>query len=103
MSNPITIREIAKHNLKNPVLIDGFPGVGLVGTIVANFLINTLKLEQIGVIDSYKFPPISVVKDGEPHNPMRLYSGEQICNDGSCNQVIVLRRAIVFGRQYGCD
>ena len=64
MSNPITIREIAKHNLKDPVLIDGFPGVGLVGTIVANFLINTLKLEQIGVIDSYKFPPISVVKDG---------------------------------------
>ena len=89
MSNPITIREIAKHNLKDPVLIDGFPGVGLVGTIVANFLINTLKLEQIGVIDSYKFPPISVVKDGVPHNPMRLYSGEQICNDGSCNQVIV--------------
>ena len=89
MSNSITIHEITKHNLKDPVLIDGFPGVGLVGTIVANFLINALKLERIGVIDSYKFPPISVVKDGEPHNPMRLYAGEQICNDGSCNQVIV--------------
>ena len=89
MSKSITIHEITKHNLKDPVLIDGFPGVGLVGTIVANFLINALKLEQIGVIDSYKFPPISVVKDGEPHNPMRLYAGEQICNDGSCNQVIV--------------
>jgi len=89
MSNTITIRNIAKHNLKDAVLIDGFPGVGLVGTIVANFLINTLKLEQIGVIDSYKFPAISVIKDGEPHNPMRLYSGEQICNDGTCNQVAV--------------
>ena len=89
MSNSITIRNIAEHNLKGAVLIDGFPGVGLVGTIVANFLINTLKLEQIGVIDSYKFPAISVIKDGEPHNPMRLYSGEQICNDGTCNQVVV--------------
>ena len=89
MSNPITIRNIAKHKLKDAVLIDGFPGVGLVGTIVANFLINTLKLEQIGVIDSYKFPAISVIKDGEPHNPMRLYSGEQVCNDGTCNQVVV--------------
>ena len=89
MSNTITIRNIAKHKLKDAVLIDGFPGVGLVGTIVANFLINTLKLEQIGVIDSYKFPAISVIKDGEPHNPMRLYSGEQICNDGTCNQVAV--------------
>jgi uncharacterized protein len=89
MSNPITIRNIAEHDLKGAVLIDGFPGVGLVGTIVANFLINTLKLEQIGVIDSYRFPPISVIKEGVPHNPMRLYSGEQICNDGTCNQVAV--------------
>ena len=89
MSNPITIRDIAEHDLKGAVLIDGFPGVGLVGTIVANFLINTLELEQIGVIDSYKFPPISVIKEGVPHNPMRLYSGEQICNDGTCNQVAV--------------
>ena len=89
MSNPITIRDIAEHDLKGAVLIDGFPGVGLVGTIVANFLINSLKLEQIGVIDSHKFPPISVIKEGVPHNPMRLYSGEQICNDGTCNQVAV--------------
>ena len=85
----IKIHEISKQNLKGAVLIDGFPSIGLVGTIVANFLINTLKLEQIGVIDSLRFPAISVIKDGEPHNPMRLYSGEQVCNDGTCNQVVV--------------
>ena len=85
----IKIHEISKQNLKGAVLIDGFPSVGLVGTIVANFLINTLKLEQIGVIDSPLFPAISIIKDGEPHNPMRLYSGEQVCNDGTCNQVVV--------------
>jgi len=85
----IKIHEISKQNLKGAVLIDGFPSVGLVGTIVANFLINTLKLEQIGIIDSSRFPAISVVKDGVPHNPMRLYSGEQVCNDGTCNQVVV--------------
>ncbi|HJM17056.1 MAG TPA: PAC2 family protein [Candidatus Poseidoniia archaeon] len=85
----IKIHEISKQNLKGAVLIDGFPSVGLVGTIVANFLINTLKLEQIGVIDSPRFPAISIIKDGEPHNPMRLYSGEQVCNDGTCNQVVV--------------
>ena len=89
MSESIKIHEISKQKLKGAVLIDGFPSVGLVGTIVANFLINTLKLEQIGIIDSPKFPAISVVKDGEPHSPMRLYAGEQICNDGTCNQVVV--------------
>ena len=89
MSNSIIIRKIAEYNLKDAVLIDGFPSVGLVGTIVANFLINTLKLDQIGVIDSHKFPPISIVKEGKPHNPMRLYAGDQICSDGTCNQVAV--------------
>ena len=89
MSNSVKIHEIVKQNLKGAVLIDGFPSIGLVGTIVANFLINTLKLEQIGIIDSPRFPAISVVKDGEPHSPMRLYSGEQVCNDGTCNQVVV--------------
>ena len=89
MSDSIKIHEISKQKLKGAVLIVGFPSIGLVGTIVANFLINTLKLEQTGVIDSSRFPAISVVKDGEPHNPMRLYAGEQICNDGTCNQVVV--------------
>ena len=89
MSDSVKIHEIVKQNLKGAVLIDGFPSIGLVGTIVANFLINTLKLEQIGIIDSPRFPAISVVKAGEPHSPMRLYSGEQVCNDGTCNQVVV--------------
>ena len=89
MSDSINIHELSKQKLKDAVLIVGFPSIGLVGTIVANFLINNLKLEQIGIIDSTRFPAISVVKDGEPHNPMRLYAGEQVCNDGTCNQVVV--------------
>ena len=52
MSDSIKIHEISKQKLKGAVLINGFPSIGLVGTIVANFLINTLKLKQIGVIDS---------------------------------------------------
>ena len=89
MSNSLTIHDLKKLDLKNAVLINGFPSIGLVGTIVANFLINNLNLEQIGIIDSNRFPAISIVKEGEPHNPMRLYAGEQICNDGTCNQVVV--------------
>ena len=43
MSDSIKIHEISKQKLKGAVLIVGFPSIGLVGTIVANFLINTLK------------------------------------------------------------
>ena len=89
MNKSIEIHEIVENDLNGSVLIVGFPSVGLIGTIVSNFLINSLKLEQIGIIDSPNFPAISIIKNGEPHNPLRLYSGEQICNDGTCNRVVV--------------
>ena len=89
MSNNIRIRQNLKKNLKGSTFICGFPGVGLVGNIVANFLVNNLKLDQIGVIDSDTFPSISVIKDGVPNHPMRLYAGEQVCNNGKCNQIVI--------------
>ena len=84
MSQNINVQQIIEKDLKGSTFICGFPGVGLVGNIVANFLINNLKLEQIGIIDGPGFPSISVVKEGVPNHPMRLYSGEQICNNGNC-------------------
>ena len=81
MSNGIEIRQTLPKDLKGSTFICGLPGVGLVGNIVANFLVNNLKLEQIGIIDGFAFPSISVVKDGIPNHPMRLYAGEQVCND----------------------
>jgi len=89
MSNQININQIAEKDLQGSTFICGLPGVGLVGNIVANFLINNLKLEQIGVVDGNTFPSISVVKDGVPNHPMRLYAGEQICNNGKCNQIVI--------------
>ena len=38
MSDSVTIHEIIKQKLKGAVLIDGFPSVGLVGTIIGTFL-----------------------------------------------------------------
>ena len=89
MNNRINIHQTTEKNLKGSTFICGLPGVGLVGNIVANFLINNLKLEQIGIIDGNNFPSISVVKDGVPNHPMRLYAGEQICNNGKCNQIVI--------------
>tara|TARA_B100000902_G_scaffold142375_1_gene139991 strand:- start:90 stop:848 length:759 start_codon:yes stop_codon:yes gene_type:complete len=89
MSDSIIIRQTLDKNLKGSSFICGLPGVGLVGNIVANFLVNNLKLDQIGIIDGPSFPSISVVKDGIPNHPMRLYAGEQVCNDGKCNQIVI--------------
>ncbi len=72
----IEIHEIHKMDLKGAVILDGFPSVGLVSTIVTNYIVDTLKLRQIGVVDSMYFPTVSLIRGAEPHNPVRIYGGE---------------------------
>lgn len=86
----ISIVELEKRDLKGATVIDGFPSVGLVSTIAANYIINTLHLEQIALVESPRFPSVSVIREGEPLNPVRIYAGEQVCLEGECNQVVVL-------------
>ncbi|MDG6220781.1 MAG: PAC2 family protein [Candidatus Thermoplasmatota archaeon] len=69
--------ELKKIDLKGAVVIDGFPSVGLVSSIVANYLISLFDLEQIGVMDSLYFPTVSLIRDSEPHNPVRIYASEK--------------------------
>ena len=61
----IKVYELVRKDLKNAVVIDGFPSVGLVSSIVANYLINTLNLEQVGIMDSIYFPTVSLVRNSE--------------------------------------
>jgi uncharacterized protein len=70
----IKIYELKRVDLRGATVIDGFPSVGLVSTITANYLISTLKMEQIGILDSMHFPTVSVVRGSEPLNPVRIYS-----------------------------
>ncbi len=59
--------------LKKPVLIEGFPGIGLVGTISASHLVEKLKMELAGYITSDNFPPIAAVHGYTPLYPARIY------------------------------
>jgi len=61
--------------LTSGTVIAGFPSIGLVSTIVANYLIDALGLKQIGAMDSSQFPTLSVVHTGEPLSPVRIYGG----------------------------
>ena len=55
-------------------IIDGFTSVGLVSSIVANYLIALLKMEYIAVMDSNLFPTISLIRNSEPLGPARVYA-----------------------------
>lgn len=50
------IKELAKVELNNPVLIEGLPGLGLVGRIATRYLIKQLKAERFAFLYSPHFP-----------------------------------------------
>lgn len=76
MIEDIRVYEFKRLDLRGATVIDGFPSVGLVSTICANYLITSLELEHIGVLESAYFPTVSVVRGGEPLNPVRIYAGK---------------------------
>jgi len=50
------IRELVKVDLNNPILIEGLPGLGLVGKIATRYLMKQLKAEKFAYIYSPHFP-----------------------------------------------
>jgi len=74
----INIYELKKTNLRGATVIDGFPSIGLVSSIVANYLVNALELEQIGIMDSNFFPSISLIRNAQPLNTVRIYASERV-------------------------
>jgi uncharacterized protein len=73
--NGIDIITIKQMDIKGAYVIDGFPSVGLVGSIAANYLVSYLELDLIAVMDSTTFPAMSLVRDAVPYSPVRVYGG----------------------------
>lgn len=86
----IRIYELKKTNLKGATVIDGFPSIGLVSSIVANYLVNALHLQQVGIMESDHFPAISLVRRGEPLSTVRIYASERVVGaDDETDQLVV--------------
>ncbi|MHC1585357.1 MAG: proteasome assembly chaperone family protein [Candidatus Syntropharchaeia archaeon] len=58
----IEIRVIKEVQLKNPIMIEGLPGVGHVGKLVAEHMVEELRAEKIIEIYSSHFPPQVIVQ-----------------------------------------
>ncbi len=89
MGEDIDIHMLKKVDLKGATVIDGFPSVGLVSSIVANYIVKALSLEQVGVLDSVYFPPLSLVRRSEPLDTVRIYAGPRVGTDTSHDQIAV--------------
>jgi len=58
---------------KNPVLIEGFPGFGLVGTIASEFLIDHLETEMIGKVMFEESPPVVAIHENKLVEPFGIF------------------------------
>jgi len=62
-----------KKRPKNPIIIEGFPGFGLIGTISTEFLIEHLGAEPIGKIFSRALLPLVAIRGSKVLQPLELY------------------------------
>ncbi len=60
-------------SVKNPILIEGFPGIGLVGNIASQYIVNELNMTYLGAMSSKFFPPLAVLLGGVVNMPVRIY------------------------------
>lgn len=68
----VTVK-VEKLASKNPTIVCGFPGMGLVGNIVVQHLIDQFSMQQCGFVESRLFPPIAIVYSGLVKSPVRIY------------------------------
>jgi uncharacterized protein (TIGR00162 family) len=50
------IKELRRIELKNPILVEGFPGLGMVGSIATQYLTRQLKAQKLAILYSPHFP-----------------------------------------------
>jgi len=58
---------------RSPIIIEGFPGLGFVGTIAVEFLIEHLNAKLIGKIESQKLTPLAAIHKQEVVEPLGIY------------------------------
>lgn len=66
-----------KKKVNKPIIIQGFPGIGLVGTIVTKFLIDHLDVEHIGKIEIPNIAPLIAIHKAEVIDPIALYHNKK--------------------------
>jgi len=70
----VTVRYTArKPKLKNPILIEGLPGIGNVGKLAVEHLIDTIKAKKFAELHCKDFPPQVFIN---PHGTVKLVNNE---------------------------
>ena len=85
---------VLKKRPKNPIIIEGFPGFGLVGTITTEFLIEHLKTEQIGRINIDDMPAVVAIHESKVVDPLGIFYNKEY------NMIILHAISAVKGQEW---
>ena len=58
---------------KSPTIVHGFPGLGLVGTIATEFLLEHLDVTQIGKITIEEMPAMVAIHESKMVDPFGIF------------------------------
>ena len=85
-------------DLDDPVLVEGLPGVGLVGKIATDHVVETLSLDPVGFVDCDGLPKIAVygAEDHDVASPVRIYVDRE-------RNVLALQSDVPVSRQAAPD
>lgn len=82
-----TIVELEKVKMKNPILIEGLPGIGFVGKIAADHMVRELKAKKIAEIYSPHFPHQVIM---QKNGVMRMIKNKFYLIKGKKNDILIL-------------
>ncbi len=73
------IEEKQSMSLDDPILVEGLPGVGLVGKLAADHLVKELEMEYYAACRCEGLPDVAVYREGEHEiqPPVRIYADER--------------------------
>ncbi len=63
---------------EDTVIVEGLPGVGLVGGIAASYMIHQLEMELAGYVESPHLPPVAMLQQGIARHPFRIYTRSRL-------------------------
>jgi uncharacterized protein (TIGR00162 family) len=79
-----TVRQVERPELKDPVLLEGLPGIGLVANIAVAYLIRKLNAKLFAEVKAASFPDVSVTDKGgflkSPFCHMYYHKADSMCS-----------------------
>ena len=94
MTSQPEVQGDSKIDLTGALVVNCFPSLGFVSSIVAHYLVDKLELKLVGGVRHPSLPAVCLVQDGMPLPPLRFYAGEPICNMEECNRVVLIASEI---------